>query len=100
MEADTTPEEALTMARPTVLDVYPLLDEYAALEQNSNGGSLHIVLMDGNLRSSHVRFCRDWAAEHDDDLGVRLALALLDLTETQRGECARYFNEKLDEERP
>lgn len=84
------------MARPTVLDVYPLLDEYAALEQNSNGGSLHIVLMDGNLRSGHVRFCRDWAAEHGDVLGVRLALALLDLTVTQRSKCARYFNEKLD----
>ncbi len=58
--------------------------DYYKLPGNGCGGSLHIVLDDGNLETCHVQFCLDWAEEHGDEKGIELAKALLDLTEDQR----------------
>lgn len=58
--------------------------DYYKLPGNWCGGSLHIVLDDGNLETCHVQFCLDHAEEHGDEKGVKLAKALLELTEDQR----------------
>jgi len=58
--------------------------DYYKLPGNGCGGSLHIVLDDGNLETEHVQFSLDWAEEHNDPKGIELAKALLELTEDQR----------------
>ncbi len=58
--------------------------DYYKLPGNGCGGNLHIVLDDGNLETGHVQFCLDQAQEHNDEKGIELAKALLDLTEDQR----------------
>lgn len=44
---------------------------------NSAGGSLHIVLEDGNTDRDSVESCKGYAAENDDPAGVFLATAIL-----------------------
>jgi len=48
------------------------------------GGSLHIVLDDGNTEAWHVQFARDIAISNKDNEGVRLADRLLELDDNQR----------------
>lgn len=64
--------------RPTFAELLPLAEAYyAATPENGAGGSLHIVLDDGNIDDEHVRFCIAWAEEHGDIAGVELAHLLL-----------------------
>ena len=70
--------------KPTIPEVLPLVQAYYAKPGNSCGGSLHIVLDDGNIEDGSVRFCRDWAAKHDDPDGIELAEILLRMSRTQR----------------
>jgi len=51
---------------------------------NSSGGSLHIVLDDGNVSDHNVRYCREYAIKNGDADGVVLADALLYLSIEQR----------------
>ncbi len=74
-------------SRPRVSDVLPLVESYYA--DNPTGGSLHIVLDDGNLADHHVKFCRDVARERGDDRGVQIAEAMLMMTRTQRHKIYR-----------
>lgn len=48
------------------------------------GGSLHIVLSDGNYSTEHVDFCRTGAKRKDDFWGVVIAKGLLMFTEDER----------------
>jgi hypothetical protein len=91
--------------RPTVPEVLPLVRRY--LEREPTGGSLHIVLDDGNLRDSDLEFCyrfamRDQAlyadhpygqprvmSEPPDHEGAALALILLSMSPTQRRKIYR-----------
>lgn len=52
--------------------------------QHAAGGSLHIVLDDGNIDDRHVSFCITWAIEHDDPEGAALGVKLYMLSERQR----------------
>lgn len=70
--------------KPTVPEVLPLVRAYYAKDGNGAGGSLHIVLDDGNVEDSHVRFCLEFAREEGDEDGVRLAETLLQMSQTQR----------------
>lgn len=58
---------------------------YYQQPDNGAGGSLHIVLDDGNLETSNVQFCLEWARKEHDEDGEALALMLLEMTRTQRG---------------
>lgn len=53
-------------------------------EAHPAGGSLHIVLADGNIEADHVRFCVEYAQKEKDAEGEALAMELLCLTESQR----------------
>ena len=68
--------------KPTIPDVMPLVDAYYC--KNPTGGSLHIVLDDGNVDDSHVVFCLKRAEENNDLDGVRIAKLLLRMSKTQR----------------
>lgn len=65
-------------------EVTQMARDYYAKPGNGAGGSLHIVLDDGNIKDDSVEFCRKWAEDAGDEDGVRLAEALLGLSKTQR----------------
>jgi hypothetical protein len=46
--------------KPTVDQVLPLVQTYCKL--HPAGGSLHIVLDDGNVETVHIQYCRDQVA--------------------------------------
>lgn len=45
---------------------------------NPTGGSLHIVLDDGNADRASVEFCKKWAEDHKDHAGYYIACLILD----------------------
>lgn len=73
--------------RPTVPQVLPFVRAY--YNDHSVGGSLHIVLDDGNLEDGHIRFCIDSANERGDAAGAMLGRLLLEMTRTQRTKVYR-----------
>lgn len=70
-------------AKPTIPEVLPLVRAYYA-KGNYAGGALHIVLEDGNVKDSDVRFCISWARQENDADGLALAELLLKMSKTQR----------------
>ncbi len=77
--------------KPTLPEVIPLMRAYAAKEGNECGGSLHVVLDDGNVNDSHVKFCIQYAKDNNDPGGVKLGETLLSMSKTQRRELANMF---------
>jgi hypothetical protein len=75
--------------RPTVPEVIGIVRDYYAKPGNIVGGSLHLVLEDGNIDDESVRFCLQWAIDKDDQDGIRLAGMLLTMTKTQRKKLYR-----------
>jgi hypothetical protein len=76
------------VTKPTVPEVRAAVEDYYCLPEMGNGGSLHIVVDDGNIETHHVQFCRDYAAERNDAEGVRIADLLLQMSKTQRKKVA------------
>lgn len=52
-------------------------------------GSLHIVLEDLNINTSHVEFCIEQAIKDKDRKGLKLAKMLKQMSKTQRTKVAR-----------
>lgn len=61
-----------------------LVEDFYRMPGNGAGGSLHIVLDDGNVDEDSVRFCLTYARDRDDAVGVALANVLLSLTDDDR----------------
>ena len=76
------------MTKPTLPEVLPRFKAYVARPGNGAGGSLHIILADGNDRDGHVQFCLEWAQQHKDVEGAELAQILLVMSRTQRRKLA------------
>ena len=70
--------------KPRVPEVSPLVRAYYDLG-NITGGSLHIVLDDGNVEDHHVQFCVQYAIDHGDRPGEVLGRVLMLMSKTQRG---------------
>jgi predicted phosphodiesterase len=88
----TRPVQANTETdKPTVPQVLAMVRSYAAIEGNDTGGSLHVVLDDGNVDDSTVRSCIHDARQRGDQPGVKLGEALLQMSRTQRLKIARQF---------
>jgi hypothetical protein len=68
--------------KPTIPDVVERFAAYYA--KNLAWGSLHIVLDDGNVEDSSVKFCIENAQERGDVEGKGLAEILLQMSKTQR----------------
>lgn len=77
--------------RMTVPGLLPRVHAYRNLPENGVGGSLHIVLDDGNIRDSDLRFCLDYALTKGDTEGAALARLLLGMTKTQRKKVHALF---------
>lgn len=72
------------LGRLMVLEVVPIAKAYFAIPGNENGGAVHILL-DGNVKDKHMRFCYEYALREGDHFGAALALLLLGMTKSQRG---------------
>lgn len=70
------------MVKPTVPEVLPFIRAYR--KRNPGGGSLHIILDDGNIHNDHVDFCIGWATKRGDLEGSLLAKILRLMSRTQR----------------
>jgi len=79
--------------KPTIDEVLPQVWAYRDIPGNSVGGSLHIVLDDGNASDSDVKFCIDHAEKKNDSEGARIGRLLLRMSRTQRLKIARRFYE-------
>ena len=83
-----------TDRKPTIPEVLPLIRAYYAKDDNSAGGSLHIVLEDGNIHDVYLLYAQQWAQERGDEDGERLVLLLMRMSRTQRSKLAsmsHYF---------
>ncbi len=70
------------MSKPCIPDV---VEQFAAYYMdNPAWGSLHIVLDDGNVDTSHVDFCIEYAKQNDDSAGVALGQILARMSKAQR----------------
>lgn len=59
-----------------------LIEKY--YEENPAGGTLHIVLDDGNYGESFVKYCMDYAIGQNDYWGEHIAALLLGFTEDEQ----------------
>ena len=59
----------------------------AYYERHITGGSLHIVLDDGNWKRSNIEFCLTVATERDDHAGVAIAKMLLQAPDSVLAAC-------------
>jgi hypothetical protein len=73
-----------TGRKPTVPEVQPLVEAYRALPGNIVGGSLHVVLDDGNVDDKSIGYCLNAAREDGDEDGAAIAQVLLRMSKTQR----------------
>ena len=74
----------ITGNKPTVPEVLSIVKAYYSKPNNGVGGSLHIVLEDGNIETHHIEFCKENARKNNDLDGVALAELLLKMSYTQR----------------
>jgi len=75
----------------SIRDALMLCKKFYSIPGNECGGSLHIVLDDGNLEDDHVLFCVRYAQENDDPLGFLVAKVLLALSEPDREKLYKKF---------
>ena len=79
------------MNKITIPEVMPLIKAYKDKPGNGVGGSLHIVLDDGNIGDSSIEFCKQYAQERNDIDGVAIANILLQMSKTQRKKISGIF---------
>lgn len=60
--------------------------QYIANTGNGVGGSLHIVIYDGNTEDRFIDFCIEQAEVREDTEGVRLGKILRNMSEIERDE--------------
>ncbi len=82
-----------------------LIEEYYTFPGNLAGGSLHIVLDDGNTERECVQFCLEYARKENDTDGIALAELLLSLTDEEIveacgkdycGQCCQDFEDGVE----
>lgn len=91
MKQNVIPQELST--KPTVSEVLPIMYSYRDTEGNGVGGSLHIVLDDGNVNNDDIIWCIEFAKKNKDKAGVELGEILLRMSKTQRKKlCCLFYN--------
>lgn len=76
--------------KPTIPEVWPLVKAYRDAG-NHVGGSLHIVLDEGNVTDNDVRWCIRYARRFGDEAGAKLGEILLAMSKTQRSKLSNMF---------
>jgi hypothetical protein len=82
--------------KPTVPEVQPLVAAFYALPENGAGGSLHVVLDDGNVADGHVEGCIEYAEKRGDAIGAALGRLLMLCSKTQREKLNGYVDYNED----
>jgi hypothetical protein len=77
-------------AKFTVPAVGELVKQYYAIPGNEAGGSLHVVLDDGNVDTASVQHALEYANKVGDVPGASLARILLEMSKSQRKRLRRY----------
>lgn len=72
------------MSRPTIWMAKQIVRSFVHKEGNIAGGSLHVVLEDGNTDIKSVVHCREYAQQQDDSDGVFVANILAMFTRSER----------------
>ena len=80
------PKNMETLLVTTLVDKYYL--------DHPTGGSLHIVLDDGNIEDDDVEFSINHARGENDHLGELIGLLMLQLSKTQRLKVYRGRNRR------
>jgi hypothetical protein len=75
--------------RPQVPEALVLAKRYYLKPENLAGGSLHIVLDEGNVHTADVMYCLEKCYEKKDFDGLAIACLLLKMTKTQRLKVGR-----------
>ena len=75
----------------TVSQVVELVKNY--YKTNQSGGSLHIVLDDGNTETNHVVWCLLCAHDEGDKEGEDLPNVLLELSKEERDSVYEKYDE-------
>lgn len=73
--------------KPTLAEVSEWVRSYK--DRHSCGGSLHVVLDDGNIKDSAVQACIEAATEARDWEGLALAQTLMRMSQRQRAALCR-----------
>lgn len=66
------------------MNIKELVCEYESIPDNICGGSLHIVLDDGNLDDNSIISCYNHAKENKDYLGMLICSKLMGVDEGDR----------------
>lgn len=62
-------------------------------EAHCAGCCLHIVLDDGNVNDSHVKFCIEDAIQNSHETCLELAKLLLSMSRTQRNMLYKHYSQ-------
>lgn len=81
--------------KPTVPEVLPLLQAYYRKPGNHDGGLLHVVIDDGNVRDCFVQSALEEARQEGDEDAERLASLLLQMSQTQRRKLGALLDRSL-----
>lgn len=71
-------------SKPTIQQLIEAVKAYYSIHGNNVGGRLHIVLDDGNINNSDIKWCIDYASSKNDNEAVLLGKMLLGASLTQR----------------
>ena len=77
--------------KPTKDQLKQMIAEYYSIKGNYCGGSLHIVLDDGNIESHFIQWCLEYAEDRGDAKGVELANMLLMFEEDEPAEVLEIY---------
>jgi hypothetical protein len=78
-----------TPTAPHPANLREMIRLYYELPGNGAGGSLHLVLDDGNIETRDITYCRDTAYMSGDWRGVLIANMLLQRTKRGRAKIVR-----------
>ena len=75
----------------TIKDVIPLVAK--VYDTHAAGCCLHLITDDGNLRDSDIAFCIQDAKDHNHPICLTAALAIAQLSRTQRNKLYKSYQE-------
>lgn len=69
--------------KPTVPEVLPLLRDYLKKPRNNCGGSLHVIVDNGNDTPAAVAWCLDYVKRSGDQDAILILEKMVQMSRTQ-----------------
>ena len=76
-----------------IVDTVVAMLEIYYKKYNCSGGSLHIVVDDGNLDDNNIEYCIEWANNENDVAGFIIGTLLLKMNMRQRKNVYSKYDE-------